>query len=437
MSIHSELPAAYLPTICTALLLFISSQTLAQGIFQVSADLRARSEYRHGFQFPLDESQRAGFFIDQRSRLIFDYSQDKFILKLSVQDIRVWGNQPQLVRNDGALTALHEGWGQVFFTDALSLKVGRQEINLDDQRIFGAVDWQMPARAHDAAMLKYKSPSTEVQATFAFNQDGIQNTTTYYNVANNYKAMQYLWGHHNFGLFNASFLFLNHGKQGGTPDDYRTYYSQTVGPRLGFGNERIKSFLTYYGQFGREADATTDIRAHYLAFDMAYKLTPQWTVTPGFEYLSGNDQDGPSGVNEAFAPFYGTNHKFNGLMDYFYVGNHFNSVGLTDIFAMLDYRQKRFSGSLRLHYFRSPGKVFSLENPLREMDRNLGIETDLVLQYRFSDQVTFDAGYSRMFPTDTMIRVKGTGSSSEGQHWAWLMIAFKPVFYKTPEKPAE
>ncbi len=436
MSMHRTSPV-YLLTICTTLLFLKSIQASGQGIFQVSADLRARSEYRHGFQFPLNESQRAGFFIDQRSRLIFDYSQEKFIIKLSVQDIRVWGNQPQLVRNGGALTALHEGWGQVFFTDAISLKVGRQEINLDDQRIFGAVDWQMPARAHDAAMLKYKTPSTEVQATFAFNQDGIQNTTTYYTVANNYKAMQYLWAHHDFKLFNVSFLFLNHGRQGGTPDDYQTYYSQTVGPRFGFANDRVRSFLTYYGQFGREADATTDIRAHYLAFDMAYKFTPQWTVTPGFEFLTGNDQDGPSDVNNAFAPFYGTNHKFNGLMDYFYVGNHFNSVGLTDIYAMLDFRQQRFSGSLRFHYFRSSGRVFSAENPLEEMGRHLGVEADLVLQYRFSDQVTFDAGYSRMFPTDTMIRVKGTGSASEGQHWAWLMISFKPVFYKTPEKPVE
>ena len=437
MNAHKISLSAYVLTAATALMLLFSFPSSGQGIFQVSADLRARAEYRHGFQFPLTDSQHAGFFIDRRSRLIFDYAHTKYILKLSVQDIRVWGNQPQLVRNDGALTALHEGWGQVFFTDAFSLKVGRQEINLDDQRIFGAVDWQMPARAHDAAMLKYKTPTTEVQATFAFNQDGIQNTSTYYTVANNYKAMQYLWAHHDFKPFSASVLVLNHGKQGGTPDDYRTYYSQTVGPRLGFSNDRIRSFLTYYGQFGREADATTDIRAHYLAFDLAYKLTPQWTVTPGFEYLSGNDQYGDPGVNRAFAPFYGTNHKFNGLMDYFYVGNHFNSVGLTDIYAMLDFRKERFSGSFRLHYFRASGKVMSLEDPNEEMNRRLGIESDLVLQYRFNDQVSFDAGYSRMFPTDSMIRVKGTGSSSEGQHWAWLMISFKPVFYKTPERSAE
>lgn len=432
-----QIPNGKLLRIFVVLFLLSLNPIFAQGIFQVSGDLRARSEYRHGFQSPIMETQKPGFFIDQRSRLIFDYSQSKFIVKLSVQDIRVWGNQPQLVRNDGALTALHEGWGQVFFTDAFSLKVGRQEINLDDQRIFGAVDWQMAARAHDAAMLKYKQGTLEVQAVVAYNQDGVQNTSTFYTVANNYKAMQYLWAHKDFNSFNVSFLFLNNGRQGGTPDSYRTYYSQTVGPRIGFANDKIRTYLTYYGQFGREADATTDIDAHYLAFDMAYKLSPQWTVTPGFEYLSGNDQNDMDNVNQAFAPFYGTNHKFNGLMDYFYVGNHFSSVGLTDIYTMLDYRRKRFSGSLRVHYFRSPGNVLSPADLLHKMDRQLGVESDLVLQYRFSDQVTFDAGYSRLFPTQTLIALKGTGSTSEGQQWAWFMISFKPVFYKTPEKQAE
>ena len=437
MNHRSIAPSVQLLTVAITLSLLISVRSSGQGIFQVSADLRARAEYRHGFQSPVTASQRSALFIDQRARLVFNYSQEKFIVKLSLQDIRVWGNQPQLVRNDGALTALHEGWGQVFFTDAFSLKVGRQEINLDDQRIFGAVDWQMAARAHDAAMLKYKADDLEVQAAFAYNQDGVQNTSTFYTVANNYKAMQYLWVHHDFKPFNASFLFLNNGKQGGTPDDYRTYYSQTVGPRLGFANGKIRSFLTYYGQFGREADAVTDVSAHYLAFDLSYKVNSQWTITPGFEYLSGNNQDEADNVNQAFTPFYGTNHKFNGLMDYFYVGNHFSSVGLTDIYTMLDFRQNRFSGSFRLHYFRAPGKVVDPVDLVQEMDRYLGIESDLVLQYRFSDQVTFDAGYSRMFPTDTMIRVKGSGSSSEPQHWAWLMVSFKPVFYKTPEKQAE
>ena len=34
--------------------------------------------------------------------------------------------------------------------EKFAFKVGRQEINYDDARIFGNVDWAMQARSHDA-----------------------------------------------------------------------------------------------------------------------------------------------------------------------------------------------------------------------------------------------------------------------------------------------
>jgi hypothetical protein len=50
-------------------------------------------------------------------------------------------------------------------------------------------------------------------------------------------------------------------------------------------------------------------------------LNEQWTLRGGFELLSGTDLQEPD-KNSAFTPWFGTNHRFNGHMDYFYVGNH-------------------------------------------------------------------------------------------------------------------
>jgi hypothetical protein len=409
----------------------ISQTVHAQGQLQVSADVRARAEYRHGFSRPLAGPEKPAFFIDQRSRIIFDYRQLKYAMKLSFQDVRVWGSQPQLVRDGGSLTALHESWGQIFFTDEFSFKIGRQEINLDDQRIFGAVDWVMQARTHDAAMLRYKKNDYEVQTGFAFNQDGVRNASTFYTVQSNYKALQYLWVNKDFKPVNVSVLFLNNGRQGGTPDDYKTYYSQTVGPRIGFKNERIRANATYYGQFGKEPDGATKIKASYLAFDISIKLNPQWSITPGTELLSGNNA-GNTGDNRAFTPFYGTNHKFNGLMDYFYVGNHISGVGLRDLFTAVEYRKEKFNGTIRAHYFAADGTVREgLNNSV--MNKKLGMEFDVVLQYRFTEHVTFDAGYSRFVPTETLIHLKG-GDKNKRQDWAWVMVSIKPMLYKTPEE---
>jgi hypothetical protein len=62
-------------------------------------------------------------------------------------------------------------------------------------------------------------------------------------------------------------------------------------------------------------------------------------LAAGYEYLSGNSYNKTDKVY-AFEPFYGTNHKFNGFMDYFYVGNHINSVGLHDAWLKYGYKQK-------------------------------------------------------------------------------------------------
>ena len=93
----------------------------------------------------------------------------------------------------------------------------------------------------------------------------------------------------------------------------------------------------------------------------------------GLEIQSGNDYNGDAGENKAFTPFYGTNHKFNGFMDYFYVGNHANSVGLVDIYAKLSTKLgEKSSLTAFLHSFSAQGEIGN------NVDKKLGTEFDLV-----------------------------------------------------------
>ena len=48
----------------------------------------------------------------------------------------------------------------------------------------------------------------------------------------------------------------------------------------------------------------------------AYAIDKQWSVSLGYDYLSGSDGKGDK--FKAFDPLYGTHHKFYGAMDYFY-----------------------------------------------------------------------------------------------------------------------
>jgi hypothetical protein len=413
-----------------ALLQVIVLTAHAQNKIQVSGDFRVRSEYRHGFSTLADKNQNNAFFVDQRTRLLVNHSTTRYATKLSLQDVRVWGSQPQLVREDGALTAMHEAWGEFFFRKEFSVRIGRQEISLNDHRIFGNVDWVMQARSHDAALFKYIKNGFEIQSGFAYNQDRIQLSTTFYSIANNYKALQYLWLNKEYKNVTGSFLFLNNGKQGGVPDNYHTYFSQTIGTRLSYKNDRLKANLSYYYQGGKEPDQQTKIRAFDIAGDFNYQLNNHFSITPGLEFLSGNNQNSIGTTNRAFNPFYGTNHKFNGLMDYFYVGNHSNSVGLHDYYMHLNYSRKNFTCSVQTHYFEADGNVIHPESGAT-MSKRLGTEVDFVFQYKLSDEVRFDAGYSQFLSSNTLQALKG-GSKETIQNWAWFMISLKPVFYTTP-----
>lgn len=401
----------------------------AQAQFTISGEFRPRAEYRHGFKTLPEPDQDPAFFIDQRTRLNLSYSNEKYDFKIVIQDVRTWGSQPQLADSDGRLTTIHEAWARVRLSKAFAIKAGRQEIVYDDHRIFGNVDWAQQARSHDAAILIFKPNVLELNLGLAYNQDAPQLSTTFYTVPNSYKTFQYLWGSRPFGDFKVSALILNNGKQGGTAGDHNTYFSQTFGSRVKYNGKKLKGNFAVYKQTGAEPDGETDINASYLAFDMSYAVMENTSVAVGAELLSGNSPSNPDQENNAFNPFYGTNHKFNGLMDYFYVGNHINSVGLQDAFIRLTQKSGKLSTSLTTHFFSSEEHLQNALNT-EKLDKYLGTEMDLVLVYNANDEINLQAGYSHMLATDSMEALKG-GHKNETSNWAWLMLTVNPQLFTT------
>lgn len=411
--------------------LFFGLILSAQAQFKLSGEIRPRSEYRHGFQSLVAPDQDPAFFTEQRTRLNAEYWKDQYSLKVVLQDIRVWGSQSQLVNNGGALTAIHEAWAKVRLSGVSSLKLGRQEIILDDSRIFGNVDWAQQARSHDAALYEMNKDGFILKLAAAYNQDGVQSTTNFYTVPRSYKTLQFLWAQKQLGQIKSSFLFLNNGLQGGTATDGDTFFSQTYGLRLVMEAGKLQPSGAFYYQAGEDG-AGVSLSAYDLQLDLKYKFNNNTSLTLGFESLSGNDQVDPSSDNQAFNPFYGTNHKFNGLMDYFYVGNHIGSVGLNDIYLQLNAPISTWSSSLAVHYFAS--QADQLDPATSEAaDRYLGSEVDLVLTKKISDEIKFNFGYSQMFGSDSMELLKG-GDAGATNNWGWMMLAIKPTFFQIDGK---
>ena len=155
----------------------LAFSTVSYGQFTMSGEIRPRMEYRHGYKTLADSNQNHASFTDQRSRLNFNYKDEGYQVKVVLQDVRVWGSQPQLIGNygqlnpSGSFTGIHEAWGQAFLNENWSLKAGRQEMIYDDHRIFGSVGWAQQARSHDAVMIKYQKEGMKLDIAGAFNQD--------------------------------------------------------------------------------------------------------------------------------------------------------------------------------------------------------------------------------------------------------------------------
>jgi len=236
--------------------------------------------------------------------------------------------------------------------------------------------------------------------------------------------MQFLWVQHTFGKLNGSFLILNNGvayavsqDANGTMTEQGIRFSQTIGPNVSMALGKLKVSGNFYAQTGTHPSGLP-VQAYEFLVEGNVSLSDKLSAGLSYEMLSGMDPD-ETETFSAFTPFYGTNHKFNGHMDYFYVGNHVGSVGLQDVTASVAIKIKKLTLNAHIHGFLSavdlPG------------GKCLGTEADIFAVYPIADNMKIQVGYSQMFATESLQTLKA-GSSDVPHNWAYLMFSFSPKF---------
>ena len=400
--------------------------------FSLEGEFRPRAEYRNGFGELIADTAEPGIGISTRARLNFGYKTEGYDLFVSLQDVMVWGENRQILPKDlDNSFSIFQAWATIKLGEGFLVKLGRQTIVYDDQRIFGGLDWAQQGRNHDALIFKYKKKQFIFDLGLAFNQD-YSNPTGFISSGNtyttkgyfSYKTMQYVYAKQSWKSFSGSILLLNNGFQefaedGVTQDGISNL--QTIGTHLDYKKGKFGAAANLFLQTGKR-QGTIDVKGAYLAsIDFSYKISSRIGLGFGTEIISGNDaNDGETG---AFFPLYGTNHKFNGFMDYFYVGNHANSIGLTDFHVSTNFKFANKSSLLV--------KVlnFSGAQELASGTKYLGTEVDLVYTKKFNGYA-LKAGYSQMFASDGMYELKGMtkDAAAETQNWAWVMLIIKPKF---------
>jgi len=450
-----------------ALTLFGLNVTNAQ--LTATGQFRPRTEFRDGFTTLQTKGAETAAFTSQRTRLNVGFAGYRYKFFVALQDVRVWGqdastiNRVTTAENNGV--QLHEAWGEILLNDTISdiqnisLKIGRQEIAYDDQKVMGALDWLQQARYHDAVVLKFNNKGWTADFGAAFNQNkellagtiynGVPPTTAGYpagtnGLGTNYKSMEYLYVAKKFFFGDISFLFLsdNFNKYtnvtSGTPPVVTKVNEKGIWTRNTTGfyynvnpTRKLKLEGSVYYQFGHDKNGRS-LNSNLASITSTLQVGRKLFIGPGIDYLSGND--GTKAVtatseNNQFDPLYGTPHKFWGSMDYFYVSSGFGTQGLLNYFLKAKYNLKdNLTLFADIHCFEAGNKLSNGAGGTQTS--YLGTELDLKMSYNMTKMINIEAGYSVMQATNSMAsaQVKNVANANLTPQWAYVMVNIKPNF---------
>ncbi len=426
--------------ILVPLILSAQSSNETSKEFTISAQIRARGEYRNGALFPRNEGESSSSFINNRARLSMGYKHADYLeLKFSGQHVGLWGEGVQS-KKDGDFV-LNEAWAKLKFGQNFFAQLGRQALSYDDERILGELDWHVAGRYHDLLKLGYSKDMSTIHLALAFNQnsDDPKKRGNYFAPGGQpYKSMQMAWYHHgnNQNPFGISLLAMNLGwEKGDDVKDAGNAFMQTIGTYLTYKKDIWDLSGSVYYQTGKAKPTVLakdkSVSAYMAALSAKVSIAPDWKLGIGSDYLSGGKAGDEK--HKAFDPLYGTHHKFYGSMDYFYASPFANGLnpGLWDNQVGVYYKPSpKVDMSLNYHYFMTTKKI---EIANSKISKSLGSEFDLQVNWSIMPDVKLMAGYSFMLGTKSMDVIKG-GNHKSWQDWGWIAINITPQLFSTKTK---
>jgi hypothetical protein len=220
-----------------------------------------------------------------------------------------------------------------------TLHAGRGQVNLDNQRFIGTVGWRQLERSYDTLYVADNSvEGLNLLGAFVYGFEGVGGTAT-----TDTSSV----------LLHASYKVMDELTV--TAYDYMlatgTYGSDTYGLAL-TGNINLDAAkLNYRAEYAMQSDATMDYSdyegkadADYMNFDLGANISGV-LLGANYELLSAGNDGQPD-----FNPALGTNHKFNGWADVFYVGNGGTGNGLQDLNGRIGYKAKGFGKVLAVYH---------------------------------------------------------------------------------------
>jgi hypothetical protein len=347
------------------------------------------------------------------------------VVLLQLQDARTFGEELSPTDGRADRIDMHQAWLQYRIDAsgyAISLRAGRQEIGLGNERLVGASNWTNTGRSFDGlrAMVGPAAGSWRLNTLAA-------------TVRERGRRFAGVQSDRNDQRFGGAFLeagavelFALHDREAA----FRVYSGvnrTTLGSRL---NAPLPGPFTasLEGSYqvgtqalsGAGAAISQDIRA-WMTGVRTGVVTPL-TVLPslglGLDVLSG-DADPADGTYRAFNTLYATGHRYHGYMDLITdPAGRTRERGLINGIASARVALPRDLGlDIDAHGF------WTQQQFAAAPDRFMGWELDLTLPVRLGPGQQLQLGYS-VFRNGAAAPLVGLGREGAVAHWAYLQASF-------------
>ncbi len=360
---------------------------------------RARFEFLPDGDFTDAPSGTAA--IGNRARLGVFGSYGVIGAHIEFQDVRSWGSEHKAnTYKEGTLFDasandfdVHQAYGEVIAPYGLNLRVGRQEIAWNGQRLIGAVGWAHQGRSFDAVRLRFDTGAfgAEVFYSLLLDHPIADDVTTQVSVTGDdgeSHVVAAIGGAEPATRSEDTHLIALRG--GPRWDKALTLDGLLIIRHDGAMEETLATFGAYgkgswgslyyegeaYGQAGTRGPLSI---LAYLVGVRAGVILPELghlKVGGGLDIVSG-DEDPDDDEVGSFDTLYATNHKFYGHMDrYLALPVHTSGEGLIDGLVTIGMKPlKTLSLSVDAHLFASV-------NPQVASDRFHGVELDFNTAWR-------------------------------------------------------
>jgi len=410
----------------------------------IGTEVRPRIEVRSGYKDLLKPGTEPYGIGTQRTRLNIGFKSEKIKTYVSFQNIAVWGEQVRSKRtatsSDSSLTSMFEGWAELSLCKYSALRLGRQTIAIEDERLLSGGNWGQAGQFLDGLLYHFDNDSIAKIRVFA-SYNNQKDTTVASLMPNNKTSAKFktfnfvevkkeVSSNLNFTLLG---LFTGYLKDK-TTDKY--LIKNTYGGYVTLKNDELAITGSGFYQNGQNS-AAKRTRAYMASLQVKYTKKP-YEVTLGFDLLSGDDMNKTKGkVDADYAKFdhkfdvlLGTTRPFQGTMEL--VNTKTSDAGILNSYLKVKSQMtEKCAVGFNYFFFRTQNNAgISSNGTYTELNKYLGQEVDALVSYKISSEANFELGYSYVFAADALKQLKKAANAYDNQNWLWVQLTFKPKLFE-------